>query len=225
MQILKIESSERTQLTDEAIVNRILSGEKELFELLMRRNNQKLFRVLRSYLRNMEDIEDAMQETYLKAFRKLDQFRSDSAFSTWLIKIGINESLYRLKKSSKQRTLDIDRQLEADPKIKQFHDMKASNPERIAIGKEIKNLIEHAIDLLPEKYRVAYTMKEVQGMETAEICECLNINETNLKVRIHRARQMMKEALLKHSVNEDVFEFGNARCDAMVASVMSKIMS
>jgi RNA polymerase sigma-70 factor (ECF subfamily) len=224
MHILKADATERIQLKDEQIVSRILSGEKALFELLMRRNNQKLYRIMRSYLRNVEDIEDAMQETYLKAFRKLDQFRSESSFSTWLIKIGINESLYRLKKASKQRMFEVDTTLETDPKIKQLHDMKSNNPEKIAIGKEIINLIEHAIDALPEIYRIAYTMKEVQGMETAEVCDCLNINETNLKVRIHRARQMMKETLLKLSADTEIFEFGNSRCDAMVNRVMTKIM-
>jgi RNA polymerase sigma factor (sigma-70 family) len=224
MHALKINESDRKLLDDTTIVRRILAGEKELFELLLRRYNQKLYRVIRSYLRDADDIDDAMQETYLKAFRKLDQFRSESAFSTWLTKIGINEALYRLKKRANNRTIQLESADVDDPKIIQLPDMKASNPEKIAIGNETKKIIEHAIDSLPEKYRIAYVLKEVEGMTTNEICDTLQINETNLKVRIHRAKTMMKENLLRISADSAIFEFGNSRCDAIVTKVMSRIM-
>jgi RNA polymerase sigma factor (sigma-70 family) len=223
MQAFKLSQPEIQQLPDNVVVRRILAGEKELFELLLRRHNQKLYRVMRSYLRDSQDIEDAMQEAYLKTYDKLDQFRGDSTFSTWLIRIGINEALQRIKKNTKVRKLESVRTDAIDEEIIQFPDTKLMTPEKIAIGKEIKHLIEAAIDELPEKYRVIYVLKEIEGMETKELCDCLSINESNAKVRLHRAKHLMKETLLRLSSDSEIFEFGNSRCDALVNKVMPRI--
>jgi RNA polymerase sigma factor (sigma-70 family) len=210
------------QIDDTQVIRRVLAGEKEWFEVLMRRYNQKLYRVIRSYLRDQSDIEDAMQETYLKAFDKLDQFMGNSAFSTWLIRIGINEALQRLKRN-KTRSLhgsavDLD-----DTLVIQLPDSDRTNPEKMAIGNETKKLIECAIDELPEMYRVIYVLKEVEGLDNAAISECLDISDSNVKVRLHRTRALMKEALLRLSADTRIFEFGSHHCDALVASVMQKI--
>jgi RNA polymerase sigma-70 factor (ECF subfamily) len=210
------------QIDDTQVIRRVLSGEKECFEVLMRRHNQKLYRVIRSYLRDQDDIEDAMQDTYLKAFDKLDQFKGDAAFSTWLIRIGINEALLRLKRN-KSRSLhaspvDLD-----DTTVIQMPDSDRTNPENMAIGNETRKLIECAIDELPEMYRVIYVLKEVEGLDNAAISECLGISDSNVKVRLHRTRALMKEALLRLSADTRIFEFGNHRCDALVSAVMQRI--
>lgn len=223
MYAIKLSARELQQIPDDVVVKRILAGEKELFELLLRRYNQKLYRVIRSYLRQSNDIEDAMQDAYLKAFNKLDQFRGDASFSTWLIRIGINEALQRIKKDTKVKSLHDQRAGVTSNDIIQLPDPKDVNPEKITIGKEMKTLIEHAIDELPEKYRVIYVLKEIQGMETQELCACLNINETNAKVRLHRAKHLMKESLLRLSADSEIFEFGSSRCDTLVSRVMTKI--
>jgi RNA polymerase sigma factor (sigma-70 family) len=222
MHAIKLNQTEFDQLPDSAVVSRILSGEKVLFELLLRRHNQKLYRVIRSYLRDHQDIEDTMQETYLKAFNKLDQFRGDSGFSTWLIRIGINEALQRIKKNKNKSLQEFSADSGSQEHL-QLPDPREMNPEKIAIGKEMKNLIESAIDTLPEKYRLIYVLKEVQGMETAEMCACLGITENNAKVRIHRAKILMKERLLQLSSDAEIFEFGNSRCDSLVNKIMRKI--
>lgn len=223
MYAIKLSVRDLQQIPDEVAVKRILAGEKELFELLLRRYNQKLYRVIRSYLRQSNDIEDAMQEAYLKAFHKLDQFRGDANFSTWLIRIGINEALQRIKKDAKVKSLHDQNADVMSDDIIQLPDPKDMNPEKLAIGKEVKTLIEHAIDELPEKYRVIYVLKEIQGMETEEVCACLDINESNAKVRLHRARHLMKESLLRLSADSEIFEFGSSRCDALVRRVMMRV--
>lgn len=216
-----IQQTEIGKLDDSMIVVRILHGEKELFEIILRRYNQKLYRVIRSYLKDDDDIKDAMQETYLKAFDKLYQFQGKSGFSTWLIRIGINEALQRIKKN---KVINLGRATDlTDTTIIQLPASKQMNPEYSIINRETIKLLEAAIDALPEKYRSVYVLKEVQGMDNAEIAACLDLAENNVKVRHHRAKSLLKDSLLKLSAGADIFEFGNSKCDAMVDYVMNGI--
>lgn len=199
-----------------------MSGEKELYELLMRRHNQKLYRAVRSYLREETEVEDAMQDAYLLAYEKLYQFRNDALFSTWLIRIGINVALGKLRENKRfaPATLPVDGQDNITMLLNQANFM---NPENLAIRKEVKQLLEKAIDGIPEKYRIIYTLREVEGMSVNEITQCLDISESNVKVRLHRAKAMLKESLFKLAINREVFEFGFKRCDAIVESVMAAL--
>jgi RNA polymerase sigma factor (sigma-70 family) len=219
MTVLAIKPEHTQQLDDATVVSRVRSGEKELFEILMRRYNQRLFRVVRSYIHDGDDINDAMQDTWLKAFDKLYQFGGNAAFSTWLIRIGINEALQKIRKN-KHRT--INEGIELDNVIQ----MPASSqtiPETIAMRSEMKLLIEKAVDELPSKYRAVYVMKEIEGMDNAEIAQALALSDSNVKVRLHRARNLMKDALLRLSSDAEIFEFGNKHCDRLVQVVMSRI--
>jgi RNA polymerase sigma-70 factor (ECF subfamily) len=210
-------------MSDGMVVRRILAGEKELFEILMRRYNQTLYRIVRGYLHEEQEVEDVMQNTYLKSFDKLQQFRGNSAFSTWLIRIGINESLLRLREVKRSKTFYTSQQEMPDEKIIQLPDSKQMNPEKLAIRQETRLLIEHAIDQLPEKYRVIYILKEVEGLDTEEIESCLGISANNIKVRLHRAKSLLKDVLYKQHATESIFEFGNIRCDRIVNNVMKTI--
>lgn len=210
------------QLSDLEVVRRVIAGEKGLFEILMRRHNQKLYRVIRSYLKDDDDIQDAMQNAYLKAFDKLYQFHGDAAFSTWLIRIGINEALMRIKDIKKTKVLYLTPDEVSTEILNRIPD-KQVNAEKLIIKQEMQQLLEQAIDSLPEKYRVVYVMKEIEGMENHQVAECLALTESNVKVRLHRARTIIKEILLKFTVGTEVFEFGNSRCDQMVALVMRSI--
>jgi RNA polymerase sigma-70 factor (ECF subfamily) len=224
METIKISDYQSSQMSDGMVVRRILAGEKELFEILMRRYNQTLYRIVRGYLKNDEqEVEDVMQNTYLKSFDKLQQFLGNSAFSTWLIRIGINESLLRLREIKKSNTFYISQQEMPAEKIIQLPDSRQMNPEKLAIRNETRLLIEHAIDQLPEKYRVIYILKEVEGLDTAEIESCLGISANNIKVRLHRAKTLLKDVLYKQHTAESVFEFGDARCDRIVNNVMKAI--
>lgn len=212
-----------SQMTDMEIVKRVLGGEKALFEILLRRNNQTLYRVIRSYLKDDDDVQDAMQEAYLKAYDKLQQFHGAAAFSTWLIRIGINEALLRIRSEKKIRPLYSKEDDLQSEKILQFPDYTQMNPENKIIQKETRILIEKAIDLLPPRYRTVYMLKEVEGLAIGEIAACLNLSDNNVKVRLHRAKNMLKDSLYDFSAGADVFEFGTGRCDRLVQSVMSRI--
>jgi RNA polymerase sigma-70 factor (ECF subfamily) len=223
MEALKISDNRTSSPDDAQIVARILGGEKELFEILLRRYNQTLYRVIRGYLKDPDDIQDAMQNAYLKAYDKLFQFRGNSSFSTWLIRIGINEALLRLKDIKKGKTVYLDTFL--GPKtdfINQIPD-KQMNPEKAIIRQEAKHLLEQAIDNLPEKYRLIYILKEIEGLDNTQIQESLGLTEINVKVRLHRAKKLLKDSLYQLTSNGEVFEFGNAHCDAVVNFVMSRI--
>lgn len=222
MKALKREDS-NVQLTESVIIKRVLQGEKELYELLMRRNNQKLFRVIRSYLKDLEEIEDLMQNTYLKAYEKLFQFKHTAVFSTWLIRIGINEALARLKQKGKIYSLhDPSSSFETNPNSL-MSKQKSLSPEDKIIQHEAKLVIERAIDTLDVKYKVVFVLKEVEGMSLAEIAECLDLSVSNVKVRLHRAKAILKEKLFELYSSKEVFEFGFSRCDDLVERVMGRI--
>ncbi|HUH47774.1 MAG TPA: RNA polymerase sigma factor [Arenibacter sp.] len=210
-----------TPMPDFLIVKRILQGQTELFELLMRRYNELLYRTIRSYIGIEVEVEDTMQDAYIKAFQKLYQFKNEAMFSTWLIRIGINEALQRKRKSKKYQTVAIAQ----ETGTLQIADTSIMNPESKTIYKESTALIEKAIDALPEKYKIVYMLKEVEGMEIAEISKGLDLTTGNVKVRLHRARNMMKDYLLNSTNTQDIFEFGNYKCDRIVENVMSRIQN
>lgn len=222
MEVLRIASYSPAQLDDSQLVKRIVSGEKELFEILLRRYNQALFRAIRSYLRDRDEVQDAMQNTYLKAFDKLYQFQGTAAFSTWLIRIGINEALLRLRDIKKERKLYPDSIDITATSFSQIPD-KQMTPENAVMREEARQLLEAAIDELPGKYRAIYVLKEVQGLENADVAKCLGITDSNVKVRLHRAKKLMKDVLYKLSARTEVYEFGNKDCDAVVNYIMKNI--
>jgi RNA polymerase sigma-70 factor (ECF subfamily) len=212
------------KLSESLIISRILQGENELYEILLRRNNQTLFRVIRGYIKEQSDIEDVMQNTYLKAFLNLDQFKHASKFSTWLIRIGINEALSRLKDKAKEYTLN-DQSIHIESQtVLEIPDSNQLNPENRIIRNEAKLLLENTIDSLELKYKMVYVLKEVEGMPMKEIAACLNISVSNVKVRLHRAKNMLKEKLFERSINNEIFEFGFNRCDKMTNCVMKIIL-
>lgn len=220
--MLRLEEYTSSQLSDDVIVRRVIAGEKELFEILVRRYNQSLFRLIRSYLKKRDEVKDVMQNTYLKAFDKLYQFHFDSSFSTWLMRIGINEALLMLRSIKKERILYSDSFDLTSRTVTRIPDPQM-NPEKVVIRGEVLNSVEHAIDMLPEKYRVVFVLKEVDGLENQVIAECLQISEANVKVRLHRAKTLMKEALYQISSPTEVFEFGNTECDSIVGFVLANI--
>jgi RNA polymerase sigma-70 factor (ECF subfamily) len=224
MEAIKINDFNSHKISESGIIKRILSGEKELFEILLRRNNQKLYRVIRSYLKNNVEIEDVMQNTHLKAYEKLYQFKQDASYSTWLIRIGINEALARLREKKKIYNLNDASHKFASNTILEMPDNTQLNPENKIIIKESKQLLENAIDALESKYRMVYVLREVEEMTMKEIATCLSISVSNVKVRLHRAKSMLKEKLYEVANNKDIFEFGFSRCDKVTETVMKIIL-
>jgi RNA polymerase sigma-70 factor (ECF subfamily) len=208
-------------LTDEDIVSRVLAGETAFFELIMRRYNQRIFRVARSITRDDDEAQDVTQQTYLSAYASLQQFAGEARFSTWLTRIAINAALARASKRERRAevalVVDDDRLVPLTAPVR--------TPEEHTIGRELQGLIEGAVDRLPELYRVVFMMREVQQLDVAETSTCLDISEANVKVRLHRAKAMLRDSLCAEldRAAEEAFPFLGARCDEIVVAVMAQI--
>lgn len=206
--------------SDEALISRITDGYTELYELIIKRYNQQLFRVIRGYLSDEHDVKDVMQSTYLKAFENLEQFRGEARFSTWLIRIGINEAL---KKLNDQNNITGRISVTYADNSNQINGIEAPTPETKAMRKDMNNHLEKAIDTLPQKYRCVLIMREIEQMSTRETAEALDISRVNVKVRLHRAKKMLRDQLEKMLSSMDLFSFKGNDCDAMTEQVMKLI--
>jgi RNA polymerase sigma-70 factor, ECF subfamily len=213
------EQTTREHHTDEELVRRIVGGDAALFEILMRRHNQRIYRAVRAVLRADDDAEDVMQQAYLNAYQHLHQFAGDAQFSTWLTRIAVNEALGRRRKRTRapgQGTADVDISLvESD----------SPDPEQEASNSELRDVMEREVAALPDAFRVVVVMRDVEGLSTSETAACLGISEDLVKQRLHRARAMLRENLYQRAgvTLASLFAFGNARCDRVVAAVMARI--
>ena len=206
-------------LSDEAAVRKVLQGEKNAYEVIMRRYNQRLFRIARTYIRDEDEIEDVVQEAYIKAYEQLQGFEFRSRFSTWLIRILMNEALARVRKQQRFTPLPLDGQAETGRALVPNEE----TPMERLMNAELKEILEQAVDDLPEKYRLVYMMREIEGMSVAETSECLSITQTNVKVRFNRAKEMLRTTISGFYKSQEVFEFNLVRCDRIVRGVLESI--
>lgn len=209
---------------EKEVIKRILKGERKLYETLMRKYNQRLYRIARSIVKNEIDVEDILQETYLKAFLHLNQFQQRSQFSTWIIRILINQANATLKKNKRHENPILSGNSQADIMENNSKNSSQDDPEFLMSNNELKKILEEAIDKLSENLRCVYVMREVEGLSVAETSECLNISEENVKTRLHRAKTILKDELYKKTKNDiEIFRFGLDRCDRLVMSVMAQL--
>jgi RNA polymerase sigma-70 factor, ECF subfamily len=204
----------RDAMPDAEIVRRVLAGETSLFELIMRRYNQRVYRAVRAIVRDESEAEDVMQQAYVNAYTHLAQFAERSAFSTWLTRIAINEALARIRPRGLQVVSD-----DVMPEV----ESPSPNPEEAAMSSEVKEVVESEIAALPESYRSVFMLREVEGLSTIETAECLDLSEDVVKTRLHRARAMLREKIYRRASFGSVFTFGQSRCDRIVANVMAQI--
>jgi RNA polymerase sigma-70 factor (ECF subfamily) len=200
--------------SDEVVVARVVRGESALFEVLMRRHNQRLFRVTRAIVRDDDEAEDVMQDAYVQAYFKLNQFEGRAKFSTWLTRIAVHEALARVRK----RHPDVDP--EAEPVVSSM-----PNPEDAVSSRELGQLLEPLVDALPEAFRTVFVLRAVEGLSAAEVAECLAIPEETVRTRFFRARralQLQLEQQLMASVRE-LYEFHLLRCDRIVEAVFARL--
>lgn len=221
MEAVHLDRFTTLKMTDTVVVQRVLDGEKELFEILIRRYNQRLYRVIRGYLNVDADIEDIMQDTYIKTYKKLDQFKGTSSFSTWLIRIGINETLQYLRKVKK--SVNDSKNREVISQLNQLPDLTIPTNDAEAEVQTKHHMLEKVIEQLDEKYRVVFMLYEIEGLLIEEIADCLELTKSNVKVRLFRARSFLKEALYKQSKDTEIFTFGNKRCDNVVTYVLDRV--
>jgi RNA polymerase sigma-70 factor, ECF subfamily len=209
----------RAALSDEEVVARVASGEAGLFEVIMRRYNQRLFRMTRSILGEDNEAEDAVQEAYLSAYAHLGQFAGQAQFATWLTRIAINEALGRRRRRARDSAIGFE---EEDDTTEA---MSARNPEDEASRREMHRMLEAAVDELPAIYRIVFVMRELEQMSTAETASALDIAEETTKVRLHRAKGLLRDAMAARTqaTFDDVYPFLGSRCDRIVAAVLKAL--
>lgn len=206
--------------TDEEVVARVVAGELTLFELLMRRHNQRIYRTIRAILRADDEVEDVMQQTYLNAFRHLAQFAGEARFATWLTSIAVNEAVARRRRGRMAEARDA-----GDASIAVLPSREPS-PESEVIGAEIRAVLEQSILQLPGRYRTVLILRQVEGLSTEETAESLGIRPDAVKTRLKRARVMLREDILQRTgiSLEGLFAFRDTRCNRVVAGVLAAIL-
>jgi len=209
--------------SDEDVVKRVLAGETALYEILIRRYNQRLYRVARSILRDDADAEDVMQEAYVRAYEHLEQFAGEAKFSTWLTKIAVYEALGRVRRRGLTAQLDSD----SDTRVMPTLTSDTRDPERQAYDRELRLVLEQAIEALPETYRMVFVLRSVEGLSVAETAGCLDIGAEAVKTRLHRARSLLRKDLEQRAgvVAAQTFPFHLSRCDRVVEGVFRRIAS
>jgi RNA polymerase sigma-70 factor (ECF subfamily) len=196
------------------------------FERLMRQHNQRLFRVARSILKDDADAEDALQDAYVQAYRKLGEFRGEAELSTWLTRIVINQALMRVRSRSRHRNVVSFTQQETGAAAElEVPDAHAESPSDAALRGEVRKVLERRIDELPEAFRTVFVMREVEEMTARETADALGIPEATVRTRLFRARAQLREALDRDidSARSGVFGFDGARCDRIVANVLAQL--
>jgi len=217
------EALSHNSLTDEEIARRVLAGELNLFEVVMRRYNRRLYRAVRSILGNNDDAEDVVQDAYVRAYTNLHQFEGRASFATWLTRIAIHEALARRRKQN--RTVEIDSIEDSGEAEMKFLKSTARDPEEETMARSVATMLESAVDLLPETYRSVFMLRDIEELSTAETAECLALSEEAVKVRLHRGRALLRREIYKLTgeASSSAFQFAGPRCDALVASVLSRI--
>jgi RNA polymerase sigma-70 factor (ECF subfamily) len=211
-------------LSDAEVVERVRGGETSLFEVLMRRHNQRVYRAARSIVKDEAEAEDVMQQAYINAFVHLKQFESRAQFSTWLTRITIYEALARRRKQRPEEPLSIHDDEGQGGSVEPI-DASEVSPERQAYSGELGRLIEDAVDALPETYRTVFMLRDVEGLNTTETAAGLGVGEEAVKTRLHRARAMVRRTLTDRLGNSapQAFQFHAPRCDRVVAAVLTEI--
>jgi RNA polymerase sigma-70 factor, ECF subfamily len=209
-------------LPDEEIVERIRAGERALFEILMRRHNQRIYRAAWAIVKDEDEAEDVMQQAYINAYTHLHQFEHRAQFSTWLTRIALNEAFARRRR----KLGDLAAIIDEDPgDVMESITAPQPDPERQAYGQELLRVLEEAVGALPETYRVVFMLRDIEGLSTSETGEGLGIGDEAVKTRLHRARAMIRRTVAARiGANAPAaFAFHAPRCDRIVAAVMARI--
>jgi len=214
-----LEQAKQEAWSDEQVVSRVLGGETALYELLMRRHNQRLYRVARAILRDDAEAEDVMQDAYVRAYQHLADFQGRAKFSTWLTRIAVHEALARSRRHSRFQSLDNSE--ESTGGVMRSLASDGRNPEEAAYDRELGGVLEEAILRLPEDHRLVFMLRDVEGLSTEETAECLDLSLENVKVRLHRARAGLRKNLFAQLGANTVrsFQFHATRCDRIVKNV------
>ena len=207
-------------MTTEQAVDGVLNGHPEQFETIVSAHNELLYRIGMSYVNNHTEVEDLMQITYLKAYEKLDGFRQQSAFRTWITRIMINECLMYLRSSKRKMEISLDDNTNLLNIIIPDEDSISSKLDY----EELKMISEKIIQKLPEDYRLVFVLRQVQNLSVKEVAEITELTEENIKVRLFRARRMLQKMLLNFMGENDVYSYHKKYCAVLTQKVMEQIL-
>ncbi len=217
-----LEKAWAESLTDLEVIDRVKAGDTGLYEIIMRRYNQRLYRVASAILRDVAEAEDVMQDAYVRAYQYLNQFAGDALFSTWLTRIAVHEALRRLRLRNRSEQLD-DTQYDEEGSMSIVE--TSLDPEQRASVAELGQLLEEAVLGLPDQYRTVVMLRDIEEMTTAETAGALELTEENVKIRLHRGRAMMRDWLIERigGKAKEAFPFMGIRCDRLVIGVFRRL--
>jgi RNA polymerase sigma-70 factor (ECF subfamily) len=218
-----LQQAKNEEWSDEQVVARVLAGDTALYELLMRRHNQRLYRVARAILRDDAEAEDVMQDAYVRAYQKLGTFEVRAKFSTWLTRIAVHEALARCQKRSRFQSLDDSNSQHGD--VMNAATSSDRSPEQKSYDQELSGVLEKAVLSLPDEYRMVFVLRDVEGMSTEETAQSLNLTQENVKVRLHRAHAKLRKELYATvgATAAHCFQFHAVRCDRVVRGVFNTL--
>jgi len=213
-----------SDLTDDRLVELAQGNDLVAFEALMRRHNRRLFRVARTVLRDADAAEDAVQEAYLRAFTKLSTYKPTGHFSAWMTRVALNEALM-MRRRERADTVSID---EVGEELVSQEDPAANDAQtadQFVEAAHARALLEHAIDALPENFRIVFVLRVVEGLDVRETAECLELNASTVRTRLFRAQRQLRGELSRRlqSESSEIFDFGADRCDLVVERVLARL--
>ena len=208
-----------TSLSESEIISRILAGEKALFEVLIRRYNDPLYKIARSYGYGHDESMDLLQESHISAYEGLGGFEGRSSYKTWIAKIMVRKCLYRFRYGAGR----YEQRASVDENSKPLFAMKEDQTERRMLNRELAHVLEKSLEQLPVHYRTVFIMREVEGFSVAETAELLNLTPVNVKVRLSRARLLLQKEVEKFYSRSQLYDFNLIYCDRIVNYVFSKI--
>ncbi len=217
-----LERARAESWTDQEVIERVKAGDTALYEIIMRRYNQRLYRVTRAILRDDGETEDVIQDAYVRAYQHLDQFAGDALFSTWLTRIAVHEALRRLRFRNRSQQLE---DTEHDEEGLMSVVETSLDPEQRASLAELGHFLEEAVLDLPDQYRTVVMLRDIEELSTLETAAALDLTEQNVKVRLHRGRALMRDRLFARvgGSGKHAFPFMGTRCDRIVSSVFAKL--
>jgi RNA polymerase sigma-70 factor (ECF subfamily) len=214
-----------TDASESGLVRRALARDEAAIRAIMKANNRRLYRLARGILRNDAEAEDVVQETYVRAFTRLEDFRSESSLSTWLSRIAINEALGRLRRQRCGVDVSSLPQYGLKAEIIPLPLASSDDPEKSMAQREIQQVVERAIDELPEAFRLVFMTRVVEGMNVEETANLLGLKPETVKTRLHRARAMLRDNVERKigPVVMEAFPFAGRRCDRLTEAVLKRL--
>jgi RNA polymerase sigma-70 factor (ECF subfamily) len=207
--------------SEEEVIQKILNGEKALFEILIRRYNGVLYKIARCYGFNHQDSEDIMQETHVAAYINLKSFQHKASYKTWVSKILIHKCVYKLSYGYFKNEMPGSNNLNEESNPVFNHSKMAT--EKIVLNKELSKVLEKSLQEIPLTYRSVFILREIEGFNTAETAELINTTPVNVKVRLSRAKALLQKKLESYYTSTDIFEFNAVYCDGMVKKVFEQL--